>query len=362
MTKRLIKSAGYLPCKDDKGEWLVGEETSIFYKRDVQESSVIEIIDGDRIGIDQITALLSNSPVFNDQFHGGYPENHLLNIKVFVFSEKPGHGFVACLRDTYSGCSSSFSPIACIALCLKSREIFLELGLIYPFHEISNVLSESMREQNEEELIDINSIINEKLKGPQSAVMDENEGAEAAFTHLLLKGYLFLWSLGLVLKIWTGVDLYIFRDSDILFVLCNVLTLLVVGEMVEKNFGTMRFLLFLTGGFAGGILCSSFLLFFVWIAPLCGAFVYLLWHVKDALIGHKLQFFVFLSFLLSVFIYCAVIGYAGGLLGLTGIPVGFFIAGTLGFEKEVVSLERRKMNSGALACTLLLCVFKALFF
>ena len=339
---------GFFPIKNDKEEWLVTKELGIFERRTLDGLCILDLADGDMLLAEDLSTSNYES-IFRKKNTENIEQNNLFYIKAYVFSARPHDSVIDAIRELYSSGADKYC--ACILADTVKREVFSTFGIVFPYQRAVDILRDSLRNyKNTNTDINIEGIIVKGLEGPKSEVIDDDDENETPRTNQAAYVYLMLFLFGLAIKLWVGAFGYYipilgFGDSDFLFLGANLIHILTIGKVVENNFGSRKFIFIsFVGGLIAGLISLSigFAYFYNWLLPANGAIFYIRYRVPDLFERKRFICYFNTIYILLVFFRCLFMGNVIGLLGLSGVVIGFIFAGILGFERESLDMDLKK--------------------
>lgn len=348
VTIDFIKKLNYVPLMNKNGNPVIYLNQRMFEKRDLLTHTVVEIIDADRLSVKDMHDCETTRVGWYDNLNSTNFNEDLIFVQVLVFFSRPSK---EKLQSVNSVRESVFKDrkIEIIVVETQNKEIFDLTGLRFAGYDITGVLAGRLDEdlKGYDELPDLQSIVN--YQEPEHELKETTEKTPAVFVFLGIN--VLVWVLGqafLLIYEQDFIFMYgvkynpliirgeywrlltpVFLHADFMHLFTNSFSLLIFGPVIERIFGTWKFVLLylftgITGNIASFIFSESMSLGASGaVLGIGGAMVFLWWRKRSMFYTNKRKYLilVFLAFL-NVFYgflrpgidnYAHLGGFAGGI-------------------------------------------------
>jgi rhomboid protease GluP len=377
----LIKNGRYDPLIGKDKSYIISREMSYFIKHDKSESSIVELIDCDSESEEEITQHINNNIEWCSNIKTG--ESSTLT-EIMVFSGLPNQSILRAVEIIYWNSKNSGKNVQFMIVSLNTEEIIkygsgVQIDLIEPL--LVNCFINS--KLGSTKLQNIDDILKERNSGFELTMVTKHAYA----TYTLLSINVLVWIIGLtglyeffilrgaqfspyVIKgeVWRLITpMFIHASWDHL--IGNMLSLLVIGLVIEHTYGTKKFLLiYFLGGLLGNL--ASFAFNDVpsigasgAIMAAGGALIYIWVRIPNAFRNSRKNFIMLIVLNLYSF-YNGFLSenidnsaHFGGILG------GFIVSCIVSLDCEVLDSHkhRRQMSTGIYAAIVLILVLTGVF-
>ncbi len=357
----LVEHLDFIPPRDKEGRYATGGSIGLLEKLDISTFSIVQIIDGDAFSKEKIIYHLRKSVQYLDMMASNRVEKPEMTM-VFVFDFLPDAEKYRAVTEHLNSAGRLSVYIVVIS------EGFIEgHGTGYSADAMDYVLRRRLSEGVEDQDIasDIADIADREYRPRQISETTDRPSATYALVivnaliwlgswiMITFLGYDYLTPLGIKDPYWITAGQYwrlltpLFLHADIMHLAANSFSLVIFGQVVERLFGTRKFLLvYFAAGILGNIASFAFtparsLGASGAVLGIGGALVYI-WHKnKDALYSRRRQYLtlVFLFFFNIVYglsnLHIDNFAHIGGAVG------GYLTAGVLGIRHFRENTDKR---------------------
>jgi hypothetical protein len=359
IAEKLIEKEYFIIPKDENGGFITDAKYAILQKTGLNSSLIVELFDADTFTEKDIAEKSLNKPEEHMNI-GLINSANIFRIKVYIVSNL--HADMIKLFDEYS-CKSAIDSKGCatVVLSLESKDIVLSRGIVYPYEKICAVLKECIKSENIEfsdEKADFDELVMQRFVEPASDCQYDNLETPITNYSTIFLGFLFIMSsaclICAVFFAMFGAESKVVSIKQLLLFSLLIGTITfnfhAIGEIVEGNFGSRKYLVIISGGYLSILLAFGLpsVIFNSFIAP-SGGLLYI-WHrVPDSVKRHtaakiclslntiivaSFSLFLQMAELMISFVFC--------------IGFGFLLSGCLNFNSEFID-TRRKRNFISLA-------------
>jgi len=279
ITIDLIKKMNYIPFRNRYGKFSFASGYRAFEKRDVSTYSIIELIDADKLSYEEIEVhVVNNLKWLRKGDVSGMNESASV-IEVFVFSEDISQNILSVIsRNNYVD-SRGRMLITNIVADIKNKKVLMPKGLKFQSDALRIILGKRIGDNLEgfEVLPELEKLVYEEDTEDDFTEISERSPATYVFIGINVA----VWLIGATLKMFLGNDYVtmfgikyaplicageywrlvtpMFLHADIAHLGANSFSLLIFGQVVERIFGTGRFILiYITAGIVGNIVSFAF--------------------------------------------------------------------------------------------------------
>lgn len=117
---QLIEKSGYIPIKDQYGNYLIGSNLNILYRHRNGVNIIVDLINGDALSIDEIKNRLEQDRnlLFSYSSKGNF-----YFYAVFVFESTPGSGIIEIISKNLHSEYGAAKDVSCLSISLSSCEV-----------------------------------------------------------------------------------------------------------------------------------------------------------------------------------------------------------------------------------------------
>jgi rhomboid protease GluP len=279
VTIDLIKDMDYIPLRDMNGRFSFAQGYRTFEKRDITTYNVVELLDADELSPEELeTHIISNLKWLRSGAASGRSEAASV-IEIFVFSGMIRSDILSVLsRHNYVDSRGRMIMTNVIADISQNR-VMMPRGAGYPLNAVEMILNDRMRQNLDdyEILPDIESLVSGE--NIQDNYTEVTKGSPATYAFIGINAA--IWLLGRLLLIISGYDYLtafgikfapliaageywrlitpMFLHADFAHLAANSFSLYIFGQVVERIFGTRKFIIiYLTAGIVGNIVSFAF--------------------------------------------------------------------------------------------------------
>lgn len=376
MAEELIEKEYFTLPKDENGNFMTSDKYAIIQKTGLDSSCIMEFFDADTFTEEDIAGKSSDKP--EEQVNIGLINtDNIFRIKVFIVSN-PQTDMIK-LFDEYS-CKREIWPdnYASLVLSLRSKDIILSRGIVYPYEKICAILKECIKSGITEavsEKADFDRLVMKRFAEPASVCAYDNLDTPITNYGTAFLGFLFIITFACLVCAAVfavlGVRSQLISIKQLLFfsVLFGTITFnfYIIGEIVEGNFGTRKYFAIISGGYLSILLTFGLqsVVFNSFIAP-CGGLLYIWLRVPDSINKHKAAKICLSSDIIILVFFSLVLQMTELMISsVICITFGFFLSGCLNFDSEFVDTGRKRMFIGLAqasgALFIVICIFRLIF-
>lgn len=275
VTIDLIEKLNFIPLRDAYGNFTVSEGYITLERRGICSYGIVELIDGDRLSVDQIESHLRGNVEWASQFASLNTCEEPEIIEVFIFSGDPGWDKLQVLYSI----PAEQKVLANIVVQLQSQKISVYSQGYFSVDEILLVLSKRLNDNlaRFETIPDLHTVV---YNQGQEADIEEVSSRSPA-TYVFIGINVSIWFLGLLIELIYGYNYIIllgiklpprivmgeywrlvtpmFLHAGVMHLATNSYSLLILGQIVERIFGTSKFIfIYLVSGIVGNIASFTF--------------------------------------------------------------------------------------------------------
>ncbi|MCX7748945.1 MAG: rhomboid family intramembrane serine protease [Clostridia bacterium] len=371
ISEKLIDKAEYMPPVYGGASGTIREGLDILIKKYPKQVGIIKFIDGESY-FDRGRQSLNDWNLRGFDYPTLNPEESYFLITIFIFLKAPEEKWLDVIKNDFLNGDFCRKNEALLVLDLGKRNMIISSGFVYPFQEVCQLTKNALAEFDEKSCSDsdLEKIVSQKLKGPVSALTADS--GFAPVSHAIAYGYGLIWLFMTVLGVWSQGA--VGAGISVIGAVINIAAILIIGEVIEQNFGSEKYIFILiigTGmGIFVGIGMEVFLIrkafymiisFSTSILSLCGALCYMRFRVRSMFSDNKFIYFSLLCFM--------VLTLAGSFLregpwvvsNAAGFICGFLTAGILNFQNEILDLKLKSVIFKEFAAVLLFCILIGVF-
>lgn len=357
VTIDLVGNKDYMPVKDNTGDYVINNNIRILQKATTHTFRLVCLIDVDSLTDTQLKQTLHNNLVWMNEIDFTGISDELVLTEILIFSNIPDASQLSTMEEHQKNITQGNRLLEILVIELDSKNITEYSISKYSASDLKLSLSNAFFIDSEElsTLPDLEDLINRQ---PQEPII-EMVSNKVPGTYILMGINIGIWLIGQLLlllykedylttfgikdnaKILSGefwrliTPIFLHADADIMHISANSFSLLIFGQVIERMFGTKKFLiLYFISGVLGNIASFIFsnsrsLGASGAIMGIGGAFIYVWLKNRTAFAGNSRQYltFVFLVFfnLFYGFTKPGIDNFAhfGGFIG------GFLSAGSL---------------------------------
>ncbi|MGI6777519.1 MAG: rhomboid family intramembrane serine protease [Acetivibrionales bacterium] len=279
VTTDLIENLDFIPFRDRMGSFIVSDGFIALERRSICNYRVIELIDADRLTTEQVKNHLEKNSYSAGLFIESDVSEDFELIQVFIFSGRPGIDKVDVLKKPDFCKNTQKHKIENIIVDLESSSISVYPEGSMTVYDILTVLKDRLDSNLSgfDEMPCLHSLV---YKREQECVIEEATKSNPA-TYVFIGINIVLWLLGLLAEMVYGINHisafgikyspYIVRGeywrlltpmflhSDVVHLATNSFSLFILGQVVERIFGTRKFIfIYIISGIIGNIISFAF--------------------------------------------------------------------------------------------------------
>lgn len=352
IAQKLIEAECYNIPRSEGSNLLINEKCCILYKTGFESSCIMEVFDSSHFNEEDISAIMVNHPEKCGNIDLLNTES-IQHIKVFIM-EKLSNNLLMHIEKCYEIHPENN---AVLVLSIDFKGILLNRGIVHPYENICNILAESFQTYTTPEAAsepNFEQLMEKRFSGPASEFKFDFIDAPVSNYASLVQIFVFLtisaaifWSSAISVLLGGGkVNISFEMLLLFLIVFISLFDSFIIGEKIEGNFGTLKYIIIVISG------CLPVLLLFspfaAIISPsftLCGSMIYVHLRIPGVIKRQKLCYYCFSANMLLALIFGLVSGSMYLFSSLTCILFGFLISGCLNFESEAVKPVLRKSFS-----------------
>ncbi|TYQ14867.1 UNVERIFIED_CONTAM: hypothetical protein Cloal_1255 [Acetivibrio alkalicellulosi] len=365
LSQKLINDLDYVPVNEILNE----PHDMVFKKISINKIQYIRLYCDSKLNQEELTKSFFNSII--DEKADDY------TMYMFVFLKKPPQDLLEQINSDFLKLRERRN-ITSVVICLEEERILLDLGIVFPNHIIIEAVKDSLKNfKSIENHVDINNILEEKNKKPESTItinQEDNLLDDISYKTLLFS--LFAWGSLKAIDAWTGIFEGILSYSQIFAIVAIALAAKISGD----NYGERK-LIILTfiGGVSSFIFVNSFwflfdryqvisynpipILLIAFVSQSLGGLLYMRFRIKNFFTLYKNLKYIFVliglfiiicMFSLKIIIPIVTIMFVGTLFS-------FLLSGVLGFENEHKDYILKKKMGTALILLFILSTILFLF-
>jgi rhomboid protease GluP len=325
ITVKLIEQHDYIPVRDNNGIYVLNDNLKILQKATSHTFSLLCIIDGDSFTDIQLKQTLDNNLIWMNGINISGISDELILTQILIFSTKPDASKLFAMEDHRKSneVSDKFSELLVVELDKKNITEYSDQK--YSSNALKLTFSDALYTDLEmfSVLPDIDELINRQPEEPTIQMASNSVPA----TYVLIGINIVVWLLGQLFLLLFNEDYLkssgiknnaailsgeywrlitpIFLHADIMHLSANSFSLLIFGQVIERMFGTKKFLIIY---FVSGVLgCIASFIFSNSLSlgasgaimGIGGSFIYIWLKNRRAFLGNSRQYltFVFLVFI-----------------------------------------------------------------
>ena len=324
VTVDLIEKYDYMPIKDQSERYILNDNLKILQKATTQEFRLICLINGDNLSDIELKQTLDNNLNWMNGINISGISDELVLTEILVFLNKPDTTKFTLLEEHKNNIVAGKNSFEMIIVELEQKNVFDYFELKESSNELKFILSNPLYKDLEtySSMPDIEELINRQ---PQEHPLEMVSNTVPA-TYIIIGINIAIWLLGQLFlllfkedyltsfgikdnaKILSGeywrLITPIFLHADIMHISANSFSLLIFGQVIERMFGTKKFLIIyfvsgILGNIASFIFSSSMSLGASGaIMGIGGSFIYIWLKNRETFSGSSRQYltFVFLVF------------------------------------------------------------------
>ncbi len=344
ISQKLIDAECYNIPKDENGNFIVDEKYCVLYKTGFESSCIIEVFDSSFFTEEDVTRAFENAPEQAGDI-GLINTENTYHIKIFIIKEL-SNVLIEHIEEYHSKLAGNN---AVLVLSLESKSTVLNRGIVHPYENICIVLTGCMKADQDigtNSRPDFGQLMEQRFIDPVSEFKDE-------FITAPINNYVSLFLAMIFLIATTGTTILSVLSGSIdeilnllLFIILfgvPVFTFFIIGEKIEGNLGTKKYLLVLLGGFLPSLFLFNPISAVINLsfAPY-GSLVYVWWRIPGLLKERKLISCCFYANIVPAVIFAIKSGFEFIFSFLLSMLFGFLIPGCINFDLEVVKPRIRK--------------------
>jgi rhomboid protease GluP len=365
----LINNLNFMPVRENSGRYVISDSLILLEKLEIGSYSRIQIIDADAFSEDRMRNHIEYNARYLEYATGMRMEEHEITL-VFVMSFRPATGFYGIIADYYASIANLNIFIVNLS---DNTAIGGGRGFSRPAVEyiLNNNLART-RAYNETIDIDIDKVI-----GREEPYTEPEHAADRPLaTYSLVAVNALVWLLAMLVALITGGD-YItwfgikepflitagqywrlitpmFLHADIMHLAANSFSLFIFGQVVERLFGSRKFLvIYLISGILGNIVSFAFvparsLGASGAVLGIGGALLYLWRMNRRVLYGRRRQYLTLVFMVIFNLLYGFGRPGIDNFAHLGGAAAGYLAAGAMGIKHFRESNNKRLLYAAVI--------------